>query len=340
MKMTPSIIESCKKQIGNSEKIVITTHVNPDGDAIGSALGLWSILAQAGKSSTVIVPNEYPEFLKWMDGSDEVMVFESQKEKATDIVEGADLVFHLDYNALKRSGPMHEVLTGIKADRITIDHHQQPEDFGGILISDPEMSSTCEMIFHFALNLEMEDQISKAGAECLYTGLITDTGNFRFSSTSPHTLRVAARLLEVGVKPHEIASRVYDINTENRLGLLSRALEKMEVLHEYRAVLMNLSSDDLETFHYEKGDTEGFVNYGLSVKDVVLSVFVSEKSDVVKLSFRSKGEFDVNTMAREHFNGGGHVNAAGAVSELSLEETIKKLKALIPQYAEKLQNAG
>ncbi len=339
MKMSSTTIEQCRELIASSERIVITNHVNPDGDAIGSAVGLQLILEAFGKSSTIVVPNDYPDFLKWMEGPSKPIVFEKEKQQATDIVQNADLIFHLDYNALKRSGPMEEVLTSAKAKRIVIDHHQQPDDFADVLISETTMSSTCEMVYHFATLLGMNDKITLPSAECLYTGIITDTGNFRFSGTTPVTHEVAARLLEKGVKPHDIAARVYDNNSVNRLGLLGRTLERMVVLPEYKAVLMSLSADDLAEFNYQKGDTEGFVNYGLSISGIMLSIFLSEKDGLIKMSFRSKGDFNVNLMARQLFDGGGHVNAAGAVSELSLEATLKKIKAELPNYSNELHNA-
>ncbi len=339
MKMTPATIEQCKELIANSNNIVITNHVNPDGDAIGSAVGLQLLLQDAGYASTIVVPNDYPEFLKWMKGDDELVIFEQQKAQAEELVNNADLIFHLDYNALKRSGPMEEVLTSAKAKRIIIDHHQQPDEFADVLISETTMSSTCEMVYHFASLLSMEQHITLAAAECLYTGIITDTGNFRFSGTTPVTHEVAAKLLTIGVKPHEIASRIYDNNSVNRLGLLGRTLEQMKVLTDYGTAIMRLSAADLAEFKFQKGDTEGFVNYGLSVAGIKLSIFLTEKDGLVKISFRSKGDFNVNLMARKLFDGGGHVNAAGAVSELSLEQTIKKIEAELPNFRDELQNA-
>lgn len=340
MKIDSSIITASKELIEKSRKIIITNHTNPDGDAMGSALGLKNILEKAEKQATVIVPNDYPDFLKWMKGSEEVLIYEKNQDQANTLIEEADLIFHLDYNALKRGGNMQQVLTKAKAKRIVIDHHQQPEDFAQVLFSDVEMSSTCEMVFHFVKELGWEENIDKAAAECLYSGIMTDTGNFRFSSTHPLTHRVAARLLEIGVQPNAIASRIYDTNTRDRLALLGCALEKMEVLSDLHTAILHLSADDLQRYNYRKGDTEGFVNYGLSLEGVVLSIFISEKNDVVKMSFRSKGDFDVNLLAREYFNGGGHLNAAGAVSDLSLKETIEKLKDVLSQYENRLQNTN
>lgn len=339
MKISDNVIESSGKLIKEAKNILITNHVNPDGDAIGAAMGLKSILASIGKDVQVVVPNDYPTFLKWMKGSHEVLFFNNQPELAKEVVAKADLIFHLDYNSLKRSGPMQEVLEKAAAKRIVIDHHQQPDDFAEILISEPTLSSTCEMVYHFAAALGWESNIDRAAGECLYTGIITDTGNFRFSGTSPETHRVAASLLQLGVKPHEVASRVYDNNSVNRLGLLSRTLDRMEVLPAFHTAIMSLSAEDLRNYNYQRGDTEGFVNYGLSVEGIKMSVFVVDKDGQVKMSFRSKGEFDVNKLARKHFNGGGHLNAAGALSDKDFEGTLSKLKEIVKEYENELQNA-
>lgn len=338
MKLSVSLIEDCLNYIQDADQIVITNHLNPDGDAVGSALGLAMILKALQKKVKVVMPNNYPDFLKWMQGTDEVVFFEGDEEKATQFVEDADLIFHLDYNALKRSGPMAELLTRATAKKIVIDHHQQPDDFPDVLISETEMSSTCEMIYHFATALGFENALNIDIAECLYTGIITDTGNFRFSGTTPITHAVAGHLLDLGVKPHEVASRVYDNNSMNRMGLLGRTLDRMEVLPQYRTAIMSLSTDDLSHFQYKKGDTEGFVNFGLSIQGIQLSIFLSEKDGLIKMSFRSKGDFDVNLMARNLFNGGGHLNAAGAASDLSLSETIQRIKDVLPEYGKDLQN--
>ncbi|MGB0178329.1 MAG: DHH family phosphoesterase, partial [Owenweeksia sp.] len=319
--------------------IVITNHVNPDGDAMGSALGLFGILKGIGISSRVIVPNQYPDFLKWMEGDDEVVVYEGNEEIAEKYVSEADLIIHLDYNALKRSGPMEECLSRAKAKRIMIDHHQQPDDFADVMFSDTSMSSTCELLFHILHQLGWTGKMQQHQAECLYTGIMTDTGSFRFNSTTPTTHQVAGALLGKGVEPNEMASRVYDINTPGRLQLLSKALLSMEVLPDLPVAIIKLSAEELKRYEYRKGDTEGFVNFGLSVSGVKVSVFMSEKDDLIKMSFRSKGNFDVNKLARKHFNGGGHKNAAGGASHQSLEETVVRFKEIIIDYKDEFQKA-
>lgn len=339
MKLDSAMIESFENLFSEAQHIIITNHVNPDGDAMGSALGLNGVLSKLGFSTRVIVPNSYPDFLSWMSGHDDVLVFEENEEEAHAELKKSDLIIHLDYNALHRSGPMINALQNAEAKRMLIDHHQQPESFPDAIYSDTSMSSTSEMVFHLLKALNWDDSIGLEEASCLYTGIITDTGNFRFSSTSPQTHAVAARFLEIGVQPHEIAALVYDTNTGDRLKLLSRALENMEVIPESNAVLIHLSQSDLQEFSFKKGDTEGFVNYGLSLLGIRLSVFLSEKDGMIKISFRSKGKFDVNKLARAHFNGGGHINAAGGMSEESLEDTLNRLKNILPEYNRELNEA-
>src|SRR5690606_8829199 len=269
MKIDESIVQGAKSLLAEAQNIVITNHVGPDGDAMGSALGFKEILRQQGKSVTVIVPNIYPKFLKWMKGDDEVIIFEDARAHASDSIKTTDLIIHLDYNSLARSGEMQGILSSATAKRLVVDHHQQPDDFADVLYSDTSMSSTCEMVFHLAQALGWDDYINKEAADCLYTGMMTDTGNFRFSSTTPTTHRAVARLLEKGVLPQEIASAVYDTNSRNRLKLLSRCLERMEVFPQYQSAIMSLSAADLDEFDYQKGDTEGFVNYGLSMEGTI-----------------------------------------------------------------------
>jgi phosphoesterase RecJ-like protein len=337
MKLDTALVEGVNELISTSHNILITNHINPDGDAMGSALGLASLLEAAGKKPVVIVPNEYPSFLKWMKGSDGVLNYEAHVEECEELIANADLIFHLDYNSLKRSGSLEHLLVDVSAQRVMIDHHQQPADFADLMYSDPSMSSTSEMVFHLAEALGYRDLLNKDSAEALYTGIITDTGNFRFSSTTPETHRVASALLSLGVESQIIASRVYDSNRPERLLLLARMLQKMEVLKEYNAVILSLTEKDLKDFDYQKGDTEGFVNYGLSIEGIELSIFLYPSHDKVKMSFRSKTKFDVNALARTHFNGGGHLNAAGGVSHDSVEENITRIKNVLPHYVDKLR---
>ncbi len=334
MSIAMEAVQKAQHLIKQAQNIVITNHTGPDADAMGAALGLQLFLQHLGKAVQVVVPNVYAELLNFLPGSEEVLVYEENLEAAR-VLSNADLIFHLDYNALGRSGPMEKALRHHPAKRILIDHHQQPERWPEVLYSDTGMSSTCEMIYHFAEAMHWLPVLNAQIATCLYVGIMTDTGNFRFSSTSPTTHRVVASLLEVGAVPHEIASAVYDSNSRDRLKLLSQALENMQVFEKEHTVLIPLSQKELTRFNFKKGDTEGFVNYGLSIKDIVLSIFCTENEDKIKLSFRSKGNFDVNQFARDHFEGGGHKNAAGGVSYLSLEQTLEKVKKLLPEIVER-----
>jgi len=338
MKLDSDLIKSARQLIDASNSIVITNHINPDGDAMGSALGLAEVLKKEGKKVQVIVPNQYPNFLKWMDNGNKTLIYEDEKDKADELIKEADLIFHLDYNSLKRSGPMEAVLGEVTAKRIMIDHHQEPGDFCDVCYSDTSMSSTCEMVYHFTNNLGWENLLDARIAANLYAGITTDTGSFKYSSTSPETLRVAAALIEKGVKPQDIASLVYDTNTPSKLKLLSRALERMDLLTDSKTAVISLTEDDLIKYNYQRGDTEGIVNYGLSVLGIVFSAFFYPRDGLIKMSFRSKGDFDVNAFARKHFNGGGHKNAAGGACKESLEETLKKFHEILPSYREELNN--
>lgn len=338
MILDSSLIDSFQTIFKTAKKLVITNHMNPDGDAMGSALGLAGVLKKKGFEVQVIVPNPYPRFLYWMNGNQKVMVYENDVEGCDTLIRESDLIIHLDYNALHRSGSMQGILESASAKKMMIDHHQQPDDFPDATYSDTSMSSTCEMVFHLVKALGWEDEITKKEADCLYTGIVTDTGGFRFGSTSPVTHQVAASLLFKGVRPQDIASKVYDTNSPERLKLLSRALENMELFPDLNAAIIHLSQKDLQEFNFKKGDTEGFVNYGLSIQGIKLSVFLAEKDGLIKMSFRSKGDFDVNQVARKYFNGGGHINAAGGATSDSLEDTIKRLKDVLPEYKTELNN--
>ena len=337
MQLSENQITSFKSWLKPQSSILITSHQNPDGDAIGSATALCGVLQKLGYHVQMIMPNDYADNLKWMTLAETVSFYESDTAFAAAEIADKDIIIHLDYNSLKRSGAMEEALASSPAKKIMIDHHQQPEDFADILVSDTSMSSTCEMVYHFLEALNWIEYLDKDLAEALYTGIATDTGNFRFSSTAPATHRVAAHLLALGVESQKVASRVYDSNTPSRFKLLGRALDSMEVLPQYHAAIISLSEKDLLECGFNNGDTEGFVNYGLSLIGIELSAFICPREGTLKMSFRSKTTFDVNTFARKHFKGGGHRNAAGGSSDLSLVNTIKRIKEILPKYAEELK---
>ena len=326
--------EALKSLLKAPKKTVIVPHVNPDGDAIGSALGLQQYLTQKGHRATVVVPNDYPKFLKWIPGTSEVINFEKNTALAKKTLDAAELLFTLDFNALHRSGPMQNELEKNKALKIMIDHHQQPENYAAFKYSDTDMGSTAEMIYHFICKLGDKALINKAIGSAIYTGIMTDSASFRFPKTTATTHRVVGELLELGVDHSNIHNLVYDANRHERIQLLGTALKNLCVLVPYNTAYITLSQAELEACNYQKGDTEGLVNYGLSVEKVDLAaIFIEKKSEgIVKISLRSKGDVDVNQFARNHYNGGGHKNAAGGKSLQSLKATVESFIALVAKY--------
>jgi bifunctional oligoribonuclease and PAP phosphatase NrnA len=321
-----------KQLISASDNIVITTHWSPDGDAMGSSLGLLQILKNAGKKVNVIVPNAYPDFLKWLPNDKSVIVFEHQENKAKKLIQQSDLIFTLDFNTLKRIYALGEVISEAKKPIVLIDHHRMPDDYAQVKYHDIFACSTCELVYDMAIELGFKKYIDKKVAECLYTGILTDSGSFKFDSVTAHTHEIAAHLIQLGIKPNEINSKIYDTNSFERLQLVGYALSKKLIyLRKEKAAYITLSDKELKQFHFKKGDTEGLVNYALSVADIKCSALIMEKDGEIKMSFRSKGDFDVNTFARLYFNGGGHKNAAGGSSPLNLKETEKDFVKYISQ---------
>ncbi|MFD1095488.1 DHH family phosphoesterase [Salegentibacter chungangensis] len=325
-------------ELSRAENIVIVPHKGPDGDAMGSSLGLWHFLKDKGHHVKVIAPNDYPEFLKWMPGDEEVIIYEKEVEKSDKLITEADIIFTLDFNDLSRSGQMQESLKASESVFIMIDHHQEPADYADYTYSDATMSSTSQMVYHFIDKLRASKNITPEIATCLYAGIMTDTGSFRFSSTTSLTHRVAAELIDKGAKNSEIHNNIFDTNTESRLQLMGVALQNLKVNQIYNTAYITLSQEELDAHNFKKGDTEGFVNYGLSLKGVIFAaIFIEHKAEgIIKISFRSKGDFSVNKFARENFNGGGHINAAGGRSEVSLNDTVVKFNKLLPEYKDEL----
>jgi len=319
--------------LSTPKRIAIIPHRSPDGDAMGSTLALYHFLLKLDHQATVISPNEFPGFLDWLPSAETVLVYENDKENTTKILQEAELIFTLDFNALHRTGEMEHVLNKLKAIFIMIDHHQSPDDFAKFTYSDTSFGSTCEMIYNFILQLGKKELIDKTIANCIYTGILTDSGSFRFPKTTGTTHRIIADLIDLGAENTTIPTLLFDNNSYDRLQLLGRALQNMKVFPEYKTTYISLSQEELDAFHYVKGDTEGIVNYGLTIKGIVFAaIFIEHKDEnIVKISFRSQGDFDVNQFARAHFNGGGHINAAGGKSNLSLKDTIAKFEQLITQ---------
>lgn len=324
-------IQAIQLLLSTPKKIAIIPHRGPDGDAMGSTLGLYHFLLKNNHYPVVISPNEFPDFLAWMPGSETVKIYEKDKENCTILLEEAELVFTLDFNALHRTGEMEHALAKLKAPFIMIDHHQKPDDYATFTYSDTSFGSTCEMIYNFILFLGKKEAIDKTIGTCIYTGILTDSGSFRFPKTTGTTHRIIAELIDLGVENTEIPNLLFDNSSFGRLQLLGRALQNMKVLSDHKTAYTTLTQNELNSFDYVKGDTEGIVNYGLSIKGIVFTaIFIENKDEkIIKISFRSQGDFDVNQFARDHFNGGGHRNAAGGKSEVSMEETIRKFENLV-----------
>ncbi len=319
------------RRLSEAEKIVLVSHVNPDGDAIGSALAIHHYLKNFGKTSHVIMPNDYPDFLKWLPGSEEVIIFTLNETEAKYVLADSDFIFLLDFNNPERAGKIKDLINRGKVFKVMIDHHPNPSEFADIAYCDILSSSTAELVFRFiemAGNPELVDNII---ATCLYTGIMSDTGSFSYNSSQPETYRVLSELLKKGIDKDYIYSMVYDNFSEDRLKLLGYCLDrKMTVLADYKTAYISLTIKEKKQYNYTRGDAEGFVNYPLSIKGINFVAFFMENDDHVKISFRSKGKFDTNDFAFKNFNGGGHMNASGGESKLSLDDTINKFISLLP----------
>lgn len=320
------------------KKVVITSHHNPDGDAIGSAMAMYHVLMQLQHEVHVILPNRFPDFLGWISDSDRAMVFENDEETCKKILNGGDIIFCLDYNAPKRVGQMEDALKAANGIKIMIDHHPDPdEEAFQYVLSSVQVSSTAELIYVFLYETGHSKWINQAAAESLYTGIVTDTGSFSYACNSADMYRIIADLIERGVDAEKLHRLIYDNFSESRIRLLGYAInQKLQVFKEYHTAFITLSREELERFNYTVGDTEGIVNYPLSIKGINMSILLTEREKKIRLSFRSKGEFEVNEIAREHFEGGGHQNAAGGDSFADMEKTVQKIRDILPLYKQKL----
>ena len=332
-------IQAFYSQLTSPKKVIITTHQKPDGDAMGSSLGLFHFLTGLGHSVTVVSPTNWAGFLKWMPGVANVVDFEASKEVAVGLIEEAELLFCLDFNVLHRTKNMEPILAALNCIKVLIDHHEQPqEDYFTYGISNTAKSSTCEMVFDFIVDSGFADKINTHIAQCLYTGVMTDTGSFRFPSTSGDVHRMVARLKDTGFNHTIVHESIYDSFLENRVRFIGYALlNRMEVLYECNTAMMSISKNDLLRFRIKTGDTEGLVNQLLTIQGIKFGALVIDRDEERKWSFRSKGDFDVNTFARTHFEGGGHFNAAGGRTDDSLDATVWKFKKVVKQYQEQLQ---
>jgi phosphoesterase RecJ-like protein len=327
------LIFKVEKAIGNVDKIAIVAHIGPDGDAIGSSLALWHYLMTIDKEPTVIMPNAFPNFLAWMPGSEKILVYDNDKEQADSILASSELIFTLDFNTVSRLGKMADTILTSTAPKILIDHHLHPDDFANIVISYPEISSTSELIFRLICRMGDFSKINLACAECIYTGMMTDTGGFTYNSNKEEIYTIISELIKIGVDKDELYRKVFNTYSVDRMRLMGFCLyKKMKIYSEYRAALITLTAKELSFFNYINGDSEGFVNIPLSIKGVDFSVFMREDNGMVKVSLRSQGTFPANKVASDLFNGGGHLNAAGGESYIPLTDTITKFEDALPDY--------
>ena len=332
-------IDKIKRLLSDKRKIVIIPHKNPDGDAIGSSTALKYYLDNFNHNVDIISPNQFPEFLKWMDPNNIIKIF-NEDEKYTQKIIDAELIFTLDFNNLVRISGMKEYVEKSNAKIIMIDHHEEPSNYADFMYSEPKMSSTCEMIYHFIEKMGDVDKIDKNISRSLYAGIMTDTGSFKFPSTTELTHLVISNLLKTGISHSDIHNHIYDNNKFERVQLLSFALSKIKIIENLNTCYISLSQKELNKFNYEKGDTEGIVNYGLSIKNIKFAVIFMENSNdnVIRISLRSRGDFDVNQFSKNIFGGGGHKNAAGAISKKSLDNTINYFLDSLKNYKESLKS--
>ena len=333
-------LSALKELLSTPKKIVITTHHKPDADALGSSLALWGYLIKKRHQVKVIAPTDYPSFLNWMNGHEEVIIFNQDKaheELSAKLVKEADVVFCLDFSALSRINELGELVRQSKAVKVLVDHHLEPEDFATFAFSDITAAATAVLIYKLIVGMGDKEYLDTCIGECLYAGIMTDTGSFRHANTNAEVHLIIAELIGLAVDITKIHRLIYDNNAETKLRFLGYVLlNKLVVLPEYNTAYISVNAEELKKFGSQTGDTEGFVNYALSVEGVVFAALIIEREDAVKLSFRSKGEFSVSEFARKHFQGGGHLNASGGKSDRNLEGTIKKFIDYLPEYKEEL----
>jgi phosphoesterase RecJ-like protein len=329
-----------KEVLSKPRHIIITMHHTPDADALGSSLGLYNYLIEQGHDVAVISPTDYPNFLTWMKGNDEVIIFnDGKEEKAASLVEKADLVFCLDFSSLKRINELGEMVAASQAEKVLIDHHQDPEDFAQYILHDTDSASTAQLVYKLIVEFGDRSKIDVDIAECLYAGIMTDTGSFKHPNTTREVHEVVADLIALGADNSKVSRLIYDTNSLNRLKFLGFALsERLKVFEENHAAYFAISKEDLARFDSKTGDTEGIVNYALSIDGITMAALITEREDGVKLSLRSIGNFEVNKLAAHYFNGGGHKNAAGGKSDYDFKETVALFEKIIKNYKEELKN--
>lgn len=325
-------LERLQKYIANSDKIAITAHMSPDGDAVGSTLGLMHLLKNLGKEAQVVVPDDFSKQLSFLPGADSIIIYCRNLKKAKETLSEADLIFCLDYNDTPRIDRMAPDLIDSKATKVLIDHHIDPADFCDILISYPEKSSTSMLLFQVISQLGLYDKLSKDAATCILAGMMTDTGNFSYNANDPDIYEIVALLLRKGVDRNYLSRMLFNVFSESCLRINGYALaKKMQVWKNEKAVLITLTRDELNRFHYSRGDTEGLVNKPLSIPGIIYSVFLREEERYIKVSMRSLGDFPCNEICAKYFNGGGHTNAAGGEFFGSMEQAVTVFKSILPE---------
>ena len=330
--MNSTGIRKAKELLSEKDQpIVIVTHTNPDGDALGSSLGLFGFLTYAGYINVrVVTPNTFPSFLKWMPWQEKVIIADLNLNEAEKAISEASLIFCLDFNGLGRVNGLENQLKMAKGKKILIDHHPQPESDFDLSFSDTEVSSTAELIYDFILGIGGEKLIDKKVAECLYAGIVTDTGSFSYACNQPKTYLITANLISLGVDGEHIHRLIYATYSVDRMRLLGYCLsQKLIVLPEQQAAYISLTKSDLKRFNHQEGDTEGVVNYVMSIENIHLAALFIEREDHIKISFRSSGNVDVNLLARNHFNGGGHRNASGGKSFSNMKDTLGRFESIL-----------
>jgi len=327
-----------KNLIYDAEKIAIIAHAGPDGDAMGSSLALYHFLYSINKEATVVYPDRFPSFLAWMQGSDKALIHSEQPEAVKTLLSEVDLILCVDFNEPSRVGNLKDLLINAKADKVLIDHHPEPStDIWKVAISYPQIASSSEIVFRLICRIGHAAEINKYCAECIYTGMMTDTGGFTYNSNNTEIYYIIGELIRKGINKDEIYSKVFNTYTADRMRLMGYLLaNKMRIFPEYKTALIVLSKAEQEQFNFQRGDSEGFVNLPLSIEGIIFTVFFREDTDKVKISLRSQGTFNVNEVASKHFNGGGHVNASGGESYLSLEETENLFERILPEYKDLL----
>jgi phosphoesterase RecJ-like protein len=332
--------DSLFDQLDSPKKIVITTHPNPDADALGSSLGLMHFLTGLGHAATVITPTGYPDFLYWMAGNEQVIAYrEEVHDKVVGLIESSELIFCLDFSSTHRLKKMEPLILSATAQKILIDHHLDPDDFADYQLWDTKAAATAELIYDFILMMDRREQITPDIANCLYAGIMTDTGSFKHPSTTAKVHTIVSDLINLGANVNYVSREIYDTNSHSRLKFLGYALSEKLVVHpELQVAYLTVSKDDFRRFDLKSGDTEGIVNYALSIRGIVMATIIIEREEEVKLSFRSIGNYSVNTFAGKYFNGGGHKNASGGSSNTSLEDTVERFESLIQDYKDKYRD--